>query len=153
MVTLPGMALGFELRDVTRDGVVDAVVSLSDPYSFLVYPGDGTGGFDHPTVAATNAGGYSFKLGDLNHDGWLDIVVDDGFVTVVLARGDGGGCRRRNTVRGPWDTASAPPWVTSTATAPGSAHWGGAMLFGNGQGGFGGPFGFELKTPNGLAYD
>jgi hypothetical protein len=156
VVALSDFALGFELADVTRDGILDAVVALYDPYSFEVYPGDGNGSFGAPIVAATNVSSYSFKLGDLNHDGWLDIVVDRGSTfTVVLASGDGGWAA-------PTEYPSTLPWDTATGTILGDFNndghldalsWGGAMLFGDGRGGFGPPFAFAIETPNGFAYD
>ncbi len=156
VVTLSGSATDVELADVNRDGILDAVVSLYDPRSFAVYPGDGNGSFGAPIVAASDANSYSFKLGDLNHDGWLDIVTDGGSaVTVILANGDGGWAA-------PVEHPSTVPWDTAIGTILGDFNndghldalgWGGAMLFGDGRGGLSAPFAFDIETPNGFAYD
>jgi hypothetical protein len=154
--TLSGFPIGFELADVTRDGILDVVVAMYDPFSFEVYVGDGNGSFGAPVVAAANGSAGSFKLGDLNHDGWLDIVADGGSAfTVVLASGDGGWAP-------PVQYPSTIPFDTGSGTILGDFNndgdldalsWGGAMLFGDGQGGFGPPFAFAIETPNGFAYD
>jgi hypothetical protein len=153
---LPGPAWTFEIGDVTRDGILDAVLTISDPFSFVVFPGDGVGGFRSPTTAAANAGASSFKLGDLNHDGWLDIVGDQGGeVTVVLSTGDGGWAPAAHHPSSiPWDTASG----TILGDFNNDGHldvfsWGGTMLFGDGRGALVTPLAFAVQPRNGLAVD
>jgi hypothetical protein len=152
-VVITGRSIGaLELADVTRDGVLDAVVSRDD---YTVYPGTGAGGFG-TGVAAGGGRSSSFALGDMNHDGRLDIVSDGGnSIEVILAAEDGG-----------WQPAvqypSNIPWDTQSGTILGDFNndghldvlsWGGAMLFGDGQGRLGPAMEFETRPRAGLALD
>ena len=79
----------FQMSDVNRDGRLDLMLShfLSNTVKF--YAGDGEGGFGAPTLALPMSA-YLFALGDMDHDGRPDVVVDGGSsVFVALATGDG----------------------------------------------------------------
>ena len=109
---------GLQLGDVTGDGILDAVV-LTDQYS--VHRGTGTGGFD----AGVPVGGLSnvdFALGDMNHDGRLDIVSDGGSVVGVILAADGGGwmASREYPSNIPWDQIVLSA-VRYRTTRPGTA--------------------------------
>jgi hypothetical protein len=156
VVPVPSGILGLALADLTRDGILDAVVAQVDSYTFAVYPGDGHGGFGAPVVAATNVAGDHFALGDMNHDGRLDIVLDRGSdVVVILATAAGGWAS-------PVEYPSTIPWDTASGTILGDFNndgdldvlsWGGTMLFGNGDGTLGRPFEFAIEPRGGLAID
>ena len=118
---------------------VDAVVATYDD-GFSSYAGSGDGSFDE----GITLGGYtmpSFALGDLNHDGRLDIVADGGSVILVTpSSGVGLGAAGRRI-------HSWLPFDTSSGTILGDFDndsnldvltWGGTMLFGDGQGALGG---------------
>ena len=97
----------------------------------------------------------NFALGDLNHDGRLDIVGDGGSVILVtLSRGSGWAPQASYDSWLPFDTAPASSSATSTTTATStSSRWGGAMLFGDGQGALGGMRRFAVRPYYGLAHD
>jgi hypothetical protein len=143
---------GLQLGDVTRDGILDAVV-LTDQYT--VYRGTGTGGFD----AGVPIAGFSavdFALGDMNHDGRLDIVSDGGSVVGVILAAEGGGWlpSREYASNIPWDTASGTILADFNNDGnPDVLSFGGAMLFGDGQGALGPPLEFAIEPNGGLAVD
>jgi hypothetical protein len=156
VIPLPAEVAGFELGDMNRDGVLDAVVAHFNPASISVYPGDGSGGFGAPAVAASDIYFLSFGLGDLNHDGRLDIVADDGSVVVTVMASDDGGWAA------PVHHPSTIPWDTASGTILGDFNhdghldflsWGGTMLFGDGRGGFGPPAEFVFLAPQGFGFD
>ena len=152
----PGGAIGFELADVTRDGVLDAVIAHVNPYSFSVYPGDGSGSFGPPVVAAAGVAMETFGLGDMNHDGRLDIVADEGSTVVVILATDDGGWAA------PVQYPSTIPWDTASGTILGDFNndshldvlsWGGTMLLGNGEGALGPPIPLAIEPRGGFAFD
>ncbi len=86
------------LADVDRDGWVDAVTAgpaqsptgVSGYVSVFRNRGDGT--FDAPIRHPTGSRADSVAVGDLNADGWPDIVVgswDNRSLQIFLGRGDG----------------------------------------------------------------
>jgi hypothetical protein len=154
---IPGASVSaVELGDVNRDGALDAVVARGSPSAFLVYAGDGSGGFEAPVVAAAEVSASSFALGDMDGDGRLDIVADGGSsVLVILARGDGAwapAVEHPSSI--PWDTASG----TILGDFDNDGHldvlsWGGSLLFGDGSGGLGPPAGFVFEPQQGFGFD
>ena len=145
---------GLQLGDVTGDAVLDAVV-LAGEYTYTVYRGTGTGGFD-AGVPVSGFGAVEFALGDMNHDGRLDIVSDGGAVVgVILAAEEGGWLPSREYPSNlPWDTASGT--ILADFNNDGNLDflsYGGAMLFGNGQGALGPPLEFAMEPNGGLAVD
>ncbi|MEO2169099.1 MAG: VCBS repeat-containing protein, partial [bacterium] len=74
------------LADMDNDGNLDAVVSTGGADSVSVLFGQGNGSFagrvDYP-------GSGSVGLGDLNGDGWKDLVVGGSDIGVRLGTGDG----------------------------------------------------------------
>jgi hypothetical protein len=108
------------LDDVNLDGTVDAVVanSSSQTVSVLLGRGDGTfaagtdyqAGSPRSDDAQPQAGPSYAALGDMNHDGVLDIVAVNntvGTVSVLLGKGDG-------TFAGKTDFAAGekPSWAS-----------------------------------------
>jgi hypothetical protein len=91
---LPGsVALG----DLDADGELDAVTSNTNvnpvPGHVSVLRGDGAGGFTSETDYAVGGEPRGVALGDLNGDGKLDLVTDNG--AVFLGNGAGGFGPRR----------------------------------------------------------
>ena len=98
--------------DVNGDGKIDLAVGTHNSGAVAILLGNGIGGFA-PAVYNFLSGGnvMDVKMGDFNHDGWLDLAVIDTWDSA-----------RRNTVRillgnG---TATFAPAVSYQATNPGT---------------------------------
>ncbi len=76
-VTLPYGAFGTLAGDFNSDGKIDLITFGTTPTSFLAGNGDGT---FHPAQNVVLFSGQYAIPGDLNKDGLLDFVSDDGIV-------------------------------------------------------------------------
>jgi subtilisin family serine protease len=97
---MPGAPITLAVGDFNRDGKVDVLVGMAGsqgPGSLAVLPGDGTGHFAPPKYAPNDGAlligeADSIAVGDLNGDGFPDVIVSDlaGQYTVAyLNQGDG----------------------------------------------------------------
>jgi RHS repeat-associated protein len=86
----------FAVADVNRDGIPDLVsadtAGATDAPGVLVALGVGDGTFHAPTVYSISNGVVSVALGDINGDGFLDIVASElggAKIDILLGKGDG----------------------------------------------------------------
>jgi phospholipase C len=90
-VKLTGTPTGIAVGDFNRDGKMDiAVVSASG--TVTVFLGNGNNTFQTGVSYATGAGADSIAVGDVNGDGFLDLVTANssaGTVSVLLGTGTG----------------------------------------------------------------
>jgi VCBS repeat protein len=85
---VPGWITALQVADVDRDGKLDLVLSFESPREIDVLRGDGAGGFSSTLQIPQEKVPYALALADVNLDGWLDIITDDGpTVGVRLATG------------------------------------------------------------------
>jgi hypothetical protein len=84
------------IADLNSDGAPD-LLALGSADTFLLWLGDGDGGFAATPITALDAPGHDFELADLNADGLLDLVFGAGYnpgppatgLHVALGGGDG----------------------------------------------------------------
>ena len=92
-INLPGrLPNGLALADVTGDGNIDIITSLSDGMG--VFPGNGNLTFGAPIISTTAP--FRFKMADFNGDGLLDLGMimqqpSFGTDTIGTALGNGNG--------------------------------------------------------------
>src|SRR2546426_8640052 len=112
----PGKEWRFEplLVDLNGDGNLDLVATarLASP-SLHIWLGDGKGGFNPITPTWTDIGYGALATGDINGDGFPDIVVASHFggVQTLLSNGRGGGFTEKLLRRGEGGGAAPPPRV------------------------------------------
>jgi len=87
--TMPGRAL--VVGDLNHDGHLD-IVAAFNRWGLYIYYGDGQGGFtggpvDFIPPRAFSSLGISLALGDVNHDGHLDLVINGTFFGLGEANG------------------------------------------------------------------
>jgi hypothetical protein len=85
------------VRDLDGDGHQDIIVSDSTSASVFYYRGDGTGEFEEGVAIDAGALVNAFDIGDVNGDGYPDIVTvnNDHTVSVIINRGPCRPTRRR----------------------------------------------------------
>jgi hypothetical protein len=104
--TLP-LPTGVVMTDVSGDGIVDVIVAESDMAKVAVLLGVGGGALAPVVHYGVSVSAHSVALGDLNHDGHLDLVVSGFAVAVRLGQGGG--------VFGPSNTYSGGPLTEGVA--------------------------------------
>ncbi|KAA3611475.1 MAG: VCBS repeat-containing protein [Planctomycetota bacterium] len=67
-----------EVRDFDRDGDLDIAVCAQADFEISVLLNDGNGNFSHDEPFHTGVRSWGMGSGDLNGDGWFDLVVTDG---------------------------------------------------------------------------
>ncbi len=151
--------------DLNGDGILDAVVTNWATNTVSVLLGQGTGGtgngaYGNPVAYPAGLKPHHLVLADLNHDGILDIVVNnDGApsVTVLLGHGAGGLGDGTFGLATSFATSSSGTGVAvgdvngdgiPDIVATESATFALAILLGNGSGGVGdGTFTFSSHVP------
>ena len=78
---------GVAAADFNGDGNLDIVVTFTHPSGFLVYLGNGDGTFQTPVSYSGSVSEWEIAVGDLNNDGYPDIVLPG--ATVYLNNGKG----------------------------------------------------------------
>lgn len=95
VIPFPGSLLGqIVAADFNGDGKMDlAVANRGSAFAFLLLIGKGDGAFQSAVGQGTSQDGTGFlAVGDLNHDGKLDVVASDGllgYLYVSLGNGNG----------------------------------------------------------------
>jgi FG-GAP-like repeat len=156
---------GLALADINRDNKLDLITCNSTDNDISLALGDGRGNFTRvPQSYPVGPSPYPFGAGDVNNDGWIDIVATatatgplrrqqlplSRALTLLLADGKGGFAPRQLPIRTgePWFAAIADLNRDGKADIVATHHEQSAMtvMIGDGRGGFteanGSPFDF-----------
>ncbi|MCA8960268.1 MAG: VCBS repeat-containing protein [Planctomycetes bacterium] len=136
------------LHDITGDGLADVVDAKLEggTYTIIVHVGDGTGQFfpAAPAIGGTGGVGVEYVVGDINGDGFGDIVQPSSDNRLVVLFGTASG----ELVRGNPILTGATPTEVALGDLDGDgdldAAWSDfatllAVAYGDGAGGFGAP--------------
>jgi hypothetical protein len=159
---------GLALADVNRDNKLDLITCNSSDNDISLALNDGRGNFTRvPQSYAVGPSPYPFGVGDVNNDGWPDIVATatatgpsrreqlphSRALTLLLTDGKGGFAPRQLPIRTgePWFAAIADLNRDGKADIVATHHEQNAMtvMIGDGRGGFteatGSPFDFGVS--------
>jgi hypothetical protein len=159
---------GLALADVNRDNKLDLITCNSTDNDISLALGDGRGNFTRvPQSFPVGPSPYPFGLGDVNNDGWLDIVATatatgpsrreqlplSRALTLLLSDAKGGRTPRQLPLRTgePWFAAIADLNGDSRSDIVATHHDQSALtvMIGDGRGGFteanGSPFDFGVN--------
>jgi hypothetical protein len=89
--SVPSTSFLIELGDITGDGNTDAVIADNTTGNVTVFPGDGAGGLGTPLNYPLVPFIDGMDMGDLDNDGWLDVVGVGFAAEVAWAMNDGAG--------------------------------------------------------------
>jgi type II secretory pathway component GspD/PulD (secretin) len=109
----PSSVLAKNLHDLNGLGNLDLIVACHNDNTVLLYPGNGNGTFQKPTVIQlpNGFGPSSVAAADFNGDGHLDLAVtDEGNASVSVFLGNGDGTFRS---RADYATGNSPVWVST----------------------------------------
>ncbi len=160
---------GLALADINRDNKLDLITCNSSDNDISLAFGDGHGNFTRaPQSFPVGPSPYPFGVGDVNHDGWPDIVATatatgpsrreqlpfSRALTLLLSDGKGGFSTRQLPIRTgePWFAAVADLNRDGKADIVATHHEQSALtvLIGDGRGGFteatGSPFDFGASV-------
>ena len=159
---------GLAVADINRDNKVDLITCNNADNDISVALGDGRGNFTRaPESFPVGPSPYPFAVGDVNNDGWLDIVATASAtgpsrreqlplsraLTLLLSDGKGGLSPHRLALRTgePWFAAIADLNRDGKADIVATHHEQSALtvMIGEGRGGFteakGSPFNFGVS--------
>jgi hypothetical protein len=83
-----GINANFNLADVDSDGVLDVLATSLTENTFSVHRGNGDGTFK-ARVSYTSIGGGYLDVGDINRDGFKDVLISSDYPMVFLGNPDG----------------------------------------------------------------
>ncbi len=85
---LPVTPIAYGIADFNNDGLPDIYANGFNGYEIYVFLNQGNGKFAAPT-STPGSGPGGLTTCDINHDGNLDLIVNDSVTTVLLGNGNG----------------------------------------------------------------